>query len=137
MPEDYALMLEEMKRMMANASGTNLAGQQIPDGSYGFYTPDFSYGSYKMPYEDPTYRSGFEYARTIAGGMPFEDVVAPGMSFSPEEPMGYTQADLRKKDKVEILFSYNSVKNFDSNEFVKVLTSLINGIFVLNELKKP
>ena len=98
MPEDYALMLEEMKRMMANASGTNLAGQEIPDGSYGFYTPDFSYGSYKMPYEDPTYRSGFEYARTIAGGMPFEDVVAPGMSFSPEEPMGYTQADLRKKE---------------------------------------
>lgn len=98
MPEDYALMLEEMKRMMANASGTNLAGQQIPDGTYGYYTPDFSYGSYKIPYQDPTYSSGYEYARTIAGGMPFEDVVAPGMSFSPEEPMGYTQADLRKKE---------------------------------------
>jgi hypothetical protein len=49
-----------------------------------------------MPYEDPTYRSGFEYARTIAGGMPFEDVVAPGMSFSPDQPMGYTQADLKR-----------------------------------------
>jgi hypothetical protein len=87
--------------------GTNLAGQQTPygssanqpqPGSYGFYTPDFSYGSYQIPYEDPTYRSGFEYARTIAGGMPFEDVVAPGMSFSPDQPMGYTQADLRKKE---------------------------------------
>jgi hypothetical protein len=30
--------------------------------------------------------------------MPFEDVVAPGMSFSPDQPMGYTQADLRKKE---------------------------------------
>jgi len=77
----------------AAGGGTNLAGQPQP-GSYGFYTPDFSYGSYKMPYEDPTYRSGFEYARTIAGGMPFEDVVAPGMSFSPDQPMGYTQEDL-------------------------------------------
>jgi hypothetical protein len=101
--------LEELKgqlRDLMRQYGTNLAGQQTPDGSYGFYTPDFSYGSYKMPYEDPTYRSGFEYARTIAGGMPFEDVVAPGMSFSPEEPMGYTQADLRKK---EIYGDFNGV----------------------------
>ena len=97
MPEDYALMLEEMKRMMANASGTNLAGQPQP-GSYGSYTPDFSYGSYNIPATDPTYSSGYEYARTIAGGMPFEDVVAPGMSFSPDQPMGYTQADLRRKE---------------------------------------
>ena len=80
----------------AAGGGTNLAGQPQP-GSYGFYTPDFSYGSYQMPYEDPTYRSGFEYARTIAGGMPFEDVVAPGMSFSPDQPMGYTQRDLTKE----------------------------------------
>ena len=43
---------------------------------------------------DPTYRSGFNYARSIAGGMPFEQVVAPGMSFSPDRPMGYTQQDL-------------------------------------------
>ena len=58
MPEDYALNLEEMKRMMANARGTNLAGQSITT--------------------DPTYSSGFDYARSIAGGMPLEDVVAPG-----------------------------------------------------------
>ena len=94
--------LEELKdqyrELMRQYGGTNLAGQQTPDGTYGYYTPDFSYGSYKIPYQDPTYSSGYEYARTIAGGMPFEDVVAPGMSFSPEEPMGYTQADLRKKE---------------------------------------
>ena len=96
MPEDY-IDIEELKRLM-RSGGLNLAGQQTPDGSYGYYTPDFSYGSYKIPYQDPTYSSGYEYARTIAGGMPFEDVVAPGMSFSPDQPMGYTQADLRKKE---------------------------------------
>ena len=92
--------LEELKaqyRDLMRQYGTNLAGQQTPDGSYGYYTPDFSYGSYKIPYQDPTYSSGYEYARTIAGGMPFEDVVAPGMSFSPDQPMGYTQADLMPK----------------------------------------
>jgi len=56
--------------------------------------PTYDYGSYVIPASDPTYTSGFNYARTIAGGMPFEDVVAPGMSFSPEQPGGYTQADL-------------------------------------------
>lgn len=93
--------LEELKALyqdMIRGYGTNLAGQpMVPDGSYGYYTPDFSYGSYKIPYQDPTYSSGYEYARTIAGGMPFEDVVAPGMSFSPDQPMGYTQADLMPK----------------------------------------
>ena len=95
MPEDY-IDIEELRRLMRNG-GLNLAGQPQP-GSYGYYSPDFSYGSYKIPYQDPTYSSGYEYARTIAGGMPFEDVVAPGMSFSPDQPMGYTQADLRKKE---------------------------------------
>ena len=90
--------LEELRRFMREG-GLNLAGQQTPDGSYGFYSPDFSYGSYKIPYQDPTYSSGYEYARTIAGGMPFEDVVAPGMSFSPEDPMGYTQADLDLRNR--------------------------------------
>ena len=84
---------EILRNQMNFDSGTNLAGQPQP-GTYGYYTPDFSYGSYKIPYQDPTYSSGYEYARTIAGGMPFEDVVAPGMSFSPDQPMGYTQADL-------------------------------------------
>lgn len=72
--------LEELKALyqdMIRGYGTNLAGQSMQT--------------------DPTYSSGYEYARTIAGGMPFEDVVAPGMSFSPDQPMGYTQADLMPK----------------------------------------
>ena len=74
MPEDYALNLEEMKRMMANARGTNLAGQSMQT--------------------DPTYSSGFDYARSIAGGMPMEQIIAPGVSYSPEMAGGYTQKDL-------------------------------------------
>ena len=60
--------------------------------------PD-EFGSYSIPMSDPTYRSGFDYARSIAGGMPMSQVIAPGVSYSPEQPMGYTQEQLnRPKD---------------------------------------
>ena len=55
--------------------------------------PD-DFGSYTIPMSDPTYRSGFDYARSIAGGIPMEQVIAPGVSYSPEMPGGYTQAQL-------------------------------------------
>jgi len=70
MPEDY-IDIEELRRLM-RSGGTNLAGQQT----------------------DPTYSSGFNYARSIAGGMPMEQVIAPGVSYSPEMAGGYTQKDL-------------------------------------------
>ena len=38
--------------------------------------------------------SGQAYAQEIAGGMPMSGVIAPGVSYSPEQPGGYTQADL-------------------------------------------
>src|SRR6056300_100467 len=47
-----------------------------------------------MPLVDPTYRSGFDYARSIAGGMPMSQVIAPGVSYSPDRPEGYTQRQL-------------------------------------------
>jgi len=59
------------------SGGLNLAG----------YTPQYS--SMVGPIA-----TGQAYAQSIAGGIPFEQVVAPGMSFSPEQPGGYTQADL-------------------------------------------
>ena len=55
--------------------------------------PD-EFGSYSIPASDPTYRSGFDYARSIAGGIPMSQVIAPGVSYSPEQPMGYTQEQL-------------------------------------------
>lgn len=38
--------------------------------------------------------TGQSYAQQIAGGMPMEQVIAPGVSYSPEQAGGYTQADL-------------------------------------------
>ena len=38
--------------------------------------------------------TGQAYAQQIAGGIPFEQVVAPGLQFSPQAPMGLTQAQL-------------------------------------------
>ena len=55
--------------------------------------PD-EFGSYTIPLSDPTYSTGQQYARSIAGGMPMSQVIAPGVSYSPEQPSGYTQADL-------------------------------------------
>ncbi|MDB4507457.1 hypothetical protein N9064_01045 [bacterium] len=55
--------------------------------------PD-EFGSYVIPPSDPTYSTGQQYARSIAGGMPMSQVIAPGVSYSPEQPGGYTQADL-------------------------------------------
>ena len=55
--------------------------------------PD-EFGSYTIPFSDPTYSSGFNYARSIAGGIPMSQVIAPGVSYSPDQPMGYTQEQL-------------------------------------------
>ncbi len=55
--------------------------------------PD-DFGFYKIPDTDPTFRSGLNYARSIAGGIPMSQVIAPGVSYSPEMPMGYTQAQI-------------------------------------------
>ena len=41
--------------------------------------------------------TGQSYAQQIAGGMPMEQIIAPGISYSPEQPMGYTQEDLTPK----------------------------------------
>jgi len=86
--------IEQIRQSIANR--IPLVGSQRgvygggPIGGGGFNLA----GGYVPIATDPTYSSGFRYAQQIAGGMPFEQVVAPGMSFSPEQPMGYTQADL-------------------------------------------
>lgn len=55
-------------------------------GAFGDYRP--------TTVSDPTYRSGFDYARSIAGGIPMSQVIAPGVSYSPDRPEGYTQRQL-------------------------------------------
>jgi hypothetical protein len=63
--------------------------------------PD-DFGSYVIPVSDPTYSSGFDYARSIAGGIPMSQVIAPGVSYSPEQPGGYTQEQLNIPRDVDI-----------------------------------
>jgi hypothetical protein len=70
---------------------TNIANVVAQQGSQ--LGPD-EFGSYVIPASDPTYSTGFQYARSIAGGIPMSQVIAPGVSYSPEQPGGYTQAQL-------------------------------------------
>ena len=48
------------------------------------------------PSPDTNYSSGFDYARSIAGGIPASQMIAPGVSYSPSQPGGYTQQDLNR-----------------------------------------
>jgi len=77
-----------------NFLGGGLPPVNIPLRDTGPTLGPDDFGSYVIPASDPTYRSGFDYARSIAGGMPMEQVIAPGVSYSPEQPMGYTQEQL-------------------------------------------
>ena len=64
-------------------------GGRFGSQSYG------AFGDYRPTVVgDPTYRSGFDYARSIAGGIPMSQVIAPGVSYSPDRPEGYTQRQL-------------------------------------------
>jgi hypothetical protein len=66
--------IEILRELIASGVGTNLAGQTATD---------------------PTYSSGQAYAQQIAGGViPNSQVIAPGVSYSPEMAGGYTQKDL-------------------------------------------
>ena len=60
-------------------------------GSGSYNIPN---GGFTMPTTDPTYSSGLNYAQSIAGGQNVPNMIAPGVSYSAEQPGGYTQADL-------------------------------------------
>ena len=82
-----------------NFLGGGIPQINLPPVNQGPQLGPDEFGSYSIPMSDPTYRSGFDYARSIAGGMPMSQVIAPGLSYSPEQPMGYTQEQLnRPKD---------------------------------------
>jgi hypothetical protein len=79
---------EILRNQMKFDSGTNLAGQ----GGGGILGRLRNQAKQKT---DPTYSSGFNYAQQIAGGViPGSQVIAPGVSYSPEQAGGYTQKDL-------------------------------------------
>ena len=46
--------------------------------------------SYVMPSSDPNYTSGIDFAKSIAGGQNIANMIAPGISYSSEQPMGFS-----------------------------------------------
>ena len=93
--------LEQRMGGLSNLGNFNFLGGGLPPANIAnilqqqgpVLGPD-DFGSYVIPASDPTYRTGFDYARSIAGGIPMEQVIAPGVSYSPKQPMGYTQTQL-------------------------------------------
>jgi hypothetical protein len=47
-------------------------------------------GGYTVPTTDPTFTSGLNYAKSIAGGQNVPNMISPGVSYSSERPQGYT-----------------------------------------------
>jgi hypothetical protein len=97
--EDFVFPLNEANFDRARALQGRLPFLGAQRGVYGGGA--IGSGGFNLAGYTPQYSSmvgpiatGQAYAQQIAGGIPFEQVVAPGMSFSPEQPMGYTQADL-------------------------------------------
>tara|TARA_B100000212_G_scaffold178331_1_gene134250 strand:- start:1779 stop:2171 length:393 start_codon:yes stop_codon:yes gene_type:complete len=46
--------------------------------------------SYVMPSSDPNYTSGIDFAKSIAGGQNIANMIAPGISYSQAQPMGFS-----------------------------------------------
>ena len=108
-PEEYIAALGNLTPLMRDEIGgvegiMDINGQLNIDNLNNFRNSYTSQQGYNMPVNipltDPTYRSGYDYARSIAGGMPMSQVIAPGVSYSPEQPGGYTQADLNIADGI-------------------------------------
>ena len=96
-PEEYIAALGDLTPLvrdgMGGMQGVDILNQFSRGGGGSYNIPN---GGFARPVAttDPTYSSGYDYARSIAGGMPMSQVIAPGVSYSPEQPGGYTQADL-------------------------------------------
>ena len=96
-PSEYIAALGDLTPLvndsMGGMQGVDILNQFAGGGGGSYNIPN---GGLARPVAttDPTYSSGYDYARSIAGGMPMSQVIAPGVSYSPEQPSGYTQADL-------------------------------------------
>jgi hypothetical protein len=104
-PEEYIAALGNltplMRDEMGGMQGVDILNQFAGGGGGSYNIPN---GGFARPVAttDPTYRSGYDYARSIAGGMPMSQVIAPGVSYSPEQPGGYTQEQLNIPRDVDI-----------------------------------
>jgi len=95
-PEEYIAALGNLTPLMRDEiggmQGVDNLNQYTRPGS-GYNIPNGGLGGF-FPTTDPSYSSGQNYARSIAGGMPMSQIMSPGVSYSPEQPGGYTQQQL-------------------------------------------
>ena len=104
-PSEYIAALGDLTPLvndsMGGMQGVDILNQFSRGGGGSYNIPN---GGFARPVAttDPSYSSGYDYARSIAGGMPMSQVIAPGVSYSPEQPMGYTQEQLNLPKNVNI-----------------------------------
>ena len=94
-PEEYIAALGDLTPLVNEAGGLqgiDILNQYARPGSV-YNIPNGGLGGFS-PATDPNYSSGQNYARSIAGGMPMSQIMAPGVSYSPGDPTGYTQQQL-------------------------------------------
>ena len=94
-PEEYIAALGDLGPLVNESGGLqgiDILNQYAGSGS-GYNIPNGGLGGFS-PATDPNYSSGQNYARSIAGGMPMSQIMASGVSYSPEQPGGYTQQQL-------------------------------------------
>ena len=93
-PEEYIAALGDLTPIVnqpGGYQGTIDILNQFAGGGGSYNIPN---GGFTRPTSDPTYSSGLNYAQSIAGGQNVPNMIAPGVSYSAEQPGGYTQADL-------------------------------------------
>ena len=73
-------------------SGLNTGGTIFDNSDFDISDLDFS--NFTAPTTDPTFTSGLNYARSIAGGQNVPNMIAPGTSYSSAMPRGFTQANI-------------------------------------------
>ena len=94
-PEEYISALGDVTPLVnevGGLQGIDILNQYAGPGSV-YNIPNGGLGGFS-PATDPNYSSGQNYARSIAGGMPMSQIMASGVSYSPEQPGGYTQQQL-------------------------------------------
>ena len=95
-PEEYIAALGDLTPLVNQPGGyqgtidilNQFAGNK---GSSSYNIPN---GGFTMPTTVYPFSSGLDYAQSIAGGQNVPNMIAPGISYSAEQPGGYTQADL-------------------------------------------
>lgn len=95
-PEEYIAALGDLTPLVNQPGGyqgtidilNQFAGNK---GSGSYNIPN---GGFTMPTTVSPFSSGLNYAQSIAGGQNIPNMIAPGISYSAEQPGGYTQADL-------------------------------------------